>query len=116
MIQRLFLATDSPDLGPLFDSDLVKLAADEFWELPIIVANRSSAVGQHTLISIEVVLIPHRITPPAVFEKPEIALARPFFWSFVSLGELGALHSRWRFSVSPFAMRASRSEYRLSAL
>lgn len=54
MIQRLFLATDSPDLCPVFDRKLVRLAADGFWEVPIIVQNRSSAVGQHTLVSIEV--------------------------------------------------------------
>lgn len=54
MIQRLFLATDSPDLQPVFDSRLVKLAEDGFWELPIIVANRSSAVGRDVHVSVEV--------------------------------------------------------------
>ena len=55
MIKRLFLATDSPDLQPNFDSRLFKLAKDGFWELPIIVANKSSAVGQHVLVLIEVI-------------------------------------------------------------
>ena len=54
MIQRLFLATISPDLHPVFASALVKLAADGFWEVPIVVENRSSAVGQHVMVSIEV--------------------------------------------------------------
>ena len=54
MIQRLFLATTSPDLHPVFRSSLVKLAADGFWEVPIGVENRSSAVGQHIVVSVEV--------------------------------------------------------------
>lgn len=55
MIQRLFLSTISPDLHPSFYSNLVELKEDGFWEMPIIVENRSSAVGQHVLISVEVV-------------------------------------------------------------
>ncbi len=54
MIQRLFLATDSPDLRPRFEGQLVKLAKDGFWEIPIIVENQSSAVGQHAVVSIVV--------------------------------------------------------------
>ncbi len=54
MIQRLFLATDSPDLRLQFEGQLVKLAKDGFWEIPIIVKNQSSAVAQHAVVSIEV--------------------------------------------------------------
>ena len=54
MIQRFFLATTSPDLHPAFSDALVKLGADGFWEVPIVVANRSSAVGQHVVVSVEV--------------------------------------------------------------
>ena len=54
MIQRLFLATTSPDLHPVFKGALVKLAADGFWEVPISIENRSSAVGQHLMVSLEV--------------------------------------------------------------
>ena len=54
MIRRLFLATDSPDLCPVFDSKLVRLTPDGFWEVPILVQNRSTAVGQHTRVTVEV--------------------------------------------------------------
>ncbi len=54
MIQRLFSATDSPDLYPIFPSELVKFTDDGFWEVPIILQNRSSAVARDTLVSIEV--------------------------------------------------------------
>ena len=54
MIQRLFLATISPELHPIIPSRLVRLAADGFWEVPIMIENRSSAVGQHVLVSVEV--------------------------------------------------------------
>lgn len=54
MIQRLFLATTSPDIHPIIQTRLVKLAADGFWEVPIVVENRSSAVGREVVVSVEV--------------------------------------------------------------
>ncbi len=54
MIKRLFSATDSPDLHSIFVDDIVKLTDDEFWEIPIVIQNKSSAVARDVLVSLEI--------------------------------------------------------------
>jgi len=50
MVKRLFAATDMPDLHLVFDSQLVKLATDGLWEIPIILENQSSAIAEHVKV------------------------------------------------------------------
>ena len=54
MLQRLFAATKSPDLYPLFDARLVALEKNDLWKIPIIIENRSSAVAEHVTVSVTI--------------------------------------------------------------
>ena len=53
MLKRLFASTKNPDLHALFDSRLIKLK-DNIWEIPIILTNKSSAIGEHIRVYVEV--------------------------------------------------------------
>jgi len=52
MIKRLFSATASPDLRPVFVGDLVEEDDDGFFRIPIVVTNRSSAIAEHVKVSV----------------------------------------------------------------
>ena len=52
MVKRLFSATDSPDLSPLFDTDFVNHQDDGSFEIPILIQNNSSAVGENIYVSV----------------------------------------------------------------
>lgn len=54
VLKRLFAATESPDLYVIFNSQLVVQKENNIWEIPIIITNQSSAVGEHSTIFIEV--------------------------------------------------------------
>jgi hypothetical protein len=54
MIKRLFSATESPDLYPVFSEDLVKKETDGSYNVPITIENRSSAIAEHTKVSITI--------------------------------------------------------------
>lgn len=54
MLKRLFAATDTPDLHPLFDHRLISLEEDGLWKIPIVIQNRSSAVAEHVNVSVEI--------------------------------------------------------------
>jgi len=62
VLQRMFAATSSPDLHFVFHHELVSLGEGEAWKLPIAIENRSSAVAEHVLVSVE-------ITSPSACEK-----------------------------------------------
>ena len=69
ILKRMFAGTTGPDLTPIFDHRLVTEDADGVWKIPIILENHSSAVAEHTTVSVEV-LNPdacHSIDP-ATFE------------------------------------------------
>lgn len=55
MIKRLFAATESPDLQAVINIEDAAKDPNEVWALPINLANRSSAVGEHVNIFLEVV-------------------------------------------------------------
>ena len=54
MVKRLFSATDSPDLSPLFITDLVKPQDDGSFEIPIVIQNKSSAIGEDIHVSVTI--------------------------------------------------------------
>lgn len=54
MLQRLFAATDSPDLLPYFDTRLVSLNKNGVWDLPITIINSSNAVAEKVVLSVEI--------------------------------------------------------------
>jgi len=54
ILKRMFLGTAGPDLYPIFDNRLVSLGPDGTWNIPIILENRSSAVAEHTQLSVEI--------------------------------------------------------------
>ncbi len=54
VMRRLFAATESPDLSPVFDQRLVELRDDGSWRIPIILTNQSSAVANHTKVVLKV--------------------------------------------------------------
>jgi hypothetical protein len=54
VIKRLFAATTSPDLKPIIDPRLVTQDPNGFWRIPIVVRNDSSAVAEHTMVSVEI--------------------------------------------------------------
>jgi hypothetical protein len=47
LLKRLFAATDTPELAPIFSKDIVRLKPDGTWEIPVMVDNMSSAVAEH---------------------------------------------------------------------
>jgi hypothetical protein len=52
MLKRLFAASDSPDIRPVFHKDIVTLNPDDTWRLPIAIQNDSSAVGEHVTVMV----------------------------------------------------------------
>ncbi len=54
MIKRLFSATDSPDLKIVFQQGSITLEKDGSWKIPIVLTNKSSAIGEHVTISINI--------------------------------------------------------------
>ena len=54
MIRRLFLSADSPDLRTQIDADLAKKEPDGTWVIPLVIANNSQAIAEHTNISVEI--------------------------------------------------------------
>ena len=54
MIQRLFAATESPNLRPVFIAPIVKLEANGMWRLPIVMENTSSAVAERVVVVVEI--------------------------------------------------------------
>lgn len=54
IIKRLFSAVDVPDLFVEVDANLVEQQDDSSWSLPIGINNRSTAIAEQVLISVEV--------------------------------------------------------------
>ena len=54
MIKRLFAATESPELVPAIDVRTIEKKDERGWEIPIVIHNLSSAIAEHTVISIEI--------------------------------------------------------------
>lgn len=54
MVKRLFTATSSPDLRPVFVDDLVSVAEDGAWKIPIILQNQAAAIGEHVVVLINI--------------------------------------------------------------
>ena len=54
IIKRLFAATDSPDLYPQFTKDLISIAKDGAWKIPIIIVNKASAIARDVNVSVTV--------------------------------------------------------------
>jgi hypothetical protein len=54
MIKRLFSATESPDLEPLFVAELVARKKDGAYSIPITLCNASSAIAEHVKVSVTV--------------------------------------------------------------
>ena len=54
MIKRLFSATESPDLHPVFSADLVKCQEDGSFRIPIGIENRSSTIAEHVTVSFKI--------------------------------------------------------------
>jgi hypothetical protein len=52
IVKRLFAATDSPDVYPVFRESLVKLQPDGTWSIPLTIENRSSAVARDVTITV----------------------------------------------------------------
>jgi hypothetical protein len=53
MLRRMFSATASPDLAPIFDARLVELNEDQSWSIPILLLNQSSAAARDAKIHVE---------------------------------------------------------------
>jgi len=54
MLQRLFAATKSPDLRPVFQSAIVKIQEGGEWRIPVALENRSSAVARDVIVVVEI--------------------------------------------------------------
>lgn len=54
MLQRLFAATQTPDLQPVFRAALVSRSDDGSWRIPIALGNNSSAVAQNVTVSVAI--------------------------------------------------------------
>jgi hypothetical protein len=52
MLRRMFSATASPDLRPIFDARIVTLNDDQTWSVPILLGNNSSAAARDVRVSI----------------------------------------------------------------
>lgn len=55
MLKRLFAASENPDISVIIPEGIVKKESEEFWDIPISIANHSSAVGKYIKLSITVV-------------------------------------------------------------
>jgi hypothetical protein len=54
LLQRLFAASEMPDLAPVLLPNMTRLAPDGAWRVPIALQNRSSAVGQNAKVIVVV--------------------------------------------------------------
>jgi hypothetical protein len=54
MLRRMFSATTSPDLTPIFDARIVTLNDDQSWSVPILLSNQSSAAARDVRVSVTV--------------------------------------------------------------
>jgi hypothetical protein len=54
MLKRLFAATESPDLYPIFDEKLITNEENGLWKIPIIISNESSAIAEHTTVFVTI--------------------------------------------------------------
>jgi hypothetical protein len=54
MIKRLFAASETPDIYPTIPEGLVIIKKDGFWDIPIAVENRSSAIGEHVYATVRI--------------------------------------------------------------
>lgn len=81
LIRRMFAATSSPDLAPLLGAGLVEKTPEGAWRVPIIIANRSSAIAEHVEVSVQV-LNPEafdRITPTTLNDASSLNSGRRIF-------------------------------------
>lgn len=54
MLKRLFASSDSPNLSIFISGNLVKKEPNSFWKIPIVIANLSSAIGEHIKVTITI--------------------------------------------------------------
>jgi hypothetical protein len=54
IVKRLFAATESPDVHPLFRESIVKLQPDGLWSIPFTVENSSSAAARDLMVSVTI--------------------------------------------------------------
>ena len=54
LIKRMFAASESPDLHPRLESSMVVEQPDGAWHIPLSITNLSSAIAEHTVLSLEV--------------------------------------------------------------
>jgi hypothetical protein len=54
IVKRMFAATTSPDLQPIFNEELVTKDAQGVWTIPIVIKNLSSAAAQEARINVVV--------------------------------------------------------------
>ena len=54
MIKRLFAASDSPDIWPLLYANQANMDKDGTWTIPMGCQNRSSAIGEHVTIHVQI--------------------------------------------------------------
>jgi len=54
VIRRMFTATSSPEVVPLLGGDVVQKVTEGDWQVPILIANRASAIGEHIEVSVEI--------------------------------------------------------------
>jgi len=52
-VKRMFVGSNNPDLWQIFDERLVEIQPDGKWKIPIILMNRSNAVGKSVSVSVE---------------------------------------------------------------
>jgi hypothetical protein len=55
IIRRHFAGSQSPDLAPIFRTNLVKLEKDGSRNIPIILENRSSAIAEYVKVCVEII-------------------------------------------------------------
>lgn len=54
MLKRLFAATESPDVDSFFSSSILKKDGNSYWNIPISLTNKSSAVAHDVHVTVEV--------------------------------------------------------------
>lgn len=54
MIKRLFAATESPQLVPNINREVIKKKDERRWELPIRICNLSSAIAEHAVLAVKI--------------------------------------------------------------
>jgi len=74
MIKRLFSATESPDLHPVFNANLVKCQEDRSFRIPIGIQNRSGAIAEHVTVSVKIenVTACESITPNNFYDSSDL--------------------------------------------